>query len=210
MKEQMIKVVGLTGGIASGKTAVADVMREQGLPVIDADALAHMVLEPDGGAYGPVVERFGTDILDENQKIDREKLGKKVFEDDAARRDLEAMTHPHIAMLARRGMELVAERGESVVIYEAALLVETGIYKGLDAVVVVSSSVAHQLERIVARDGLANEAAAQRIAAQYPLEEKLKVADFIITNDQDLEYLRTHTKQIVEQIKEKFGAADGK
>ena len=100
-------------------------------------------------------------------------------------------------------------RGESVVIYEAALLVETGIYKGLDAVVVVSSSVAHQLERIVARSGLTKESAAQRIAAQYPLQEKLKIADYVINNDQDLEHLRTSTEQIVEQIKQKFGAADG-
>ena len=205
----MIKVVGLTGGIASGKSSVAAEMRALGLPVIDADALAHMVLEADGGAYGPVVDRFGTDILDDQKRIDREKLGKQVFDDEEARRDLEAITHPRIAQMAQRGMELVAERGEPIVIYEAALLVETGVHKSLDAVVVVSSSVAHQMERVVARDGLTLQAAAQRIGAQYPLDEKLKVADFVIANDSDFENLKSVTAQIVEQINQRFGAADG-
>jgi dephospho-CoA kinase len=180
-------VIGLTGGIASGKSTVAGFLREAGVPVIDADRLGHMALAEDGEAYGPVIEAFGAEILTEGGQIDRQKLGAKVFDNAERRAELEMIVHPIIARLSKLGIEMIAERGEPLAFYEAALLVETDMYKGLDALVVVSCSVAAQMARLISRDGLTREAAAARIASQYPIEEKLAVADYIIENEGSLD-----------------------
>lgn len=200
-----LSVVGLTGGIASGKSAVADMLRRSGLPVLDADELGHLVLEPGAEAHEPVVAAFGEEILAENGTIDRRKLGAKVFGDTQARKRLESLTHPAIARMARRGLELIEESGRSLAIYEAALLVETGVYKGLDALVVVSCTVETQLRRIVSRDAMTAPAAAARIAAQFPLAEKLAVADYVIDNDGDLAGLEHKTLELVRTLRERFG-----
>lgn len=196
-----LKVVGLTGGIASGKSTVAQWYRKWGVPVIDADALAKMVLEPDGEAYENVVEHFGEDILTEGGHIDRQKLGAKVFDSPEQRRVLEGFTHPAIARLARRGLELVENAGEPMAFYEAALLVETGVHKGLDRLVVVSCSITKQLERIIARDGLSKSAAAARIASQYPLSDKVAVADYVIDNEGDLDRTEQQARDVLEKLR---------
>jgi dephospho-CoA kinase len=203
MKDNPI-VVGLTGGIASGKSTVAGFLRDAGVPVIDADNLGHIALAKGGEAFDLAVKAFGADILGENGEIDRQKLGAKVFDNPDRRAKLEAITHPIIARLSKRGLEMIAERGEPLAIYEAALLVETGVYKGLDSLVVVSCSVAAQMERLVARDGFKPEAAAARIASQYPLEDKLAVADYIIDNDGSLDKTKAQTLNLLEELKKKY------
>jgi dephospho-CoA kinase len=201
-----LTVVGLTGGIASGKSTVARFLREAGVPVLDADSLGHMVLEPDGVAYKPVLEKFGKQILDaDGVTIDRQKLGGLVFDDPVRRHELEAITHPEIAALASRGLSLIAERGAPLAIYEAALLVEAGIHESLAALIVVSCPVADQVDRVCARDGIGRPAAAARIASQLPLEDKLTVADFEIANDGDFERLRRRTLEVLGQVRERFG-----
>ena len=201
----VLKIVGLTGGIASGKSTVAGFFREAGIPVMDADQFGHMVLaRDDGAAYKPVLEAFGADILREDGEIDRQKLGKKVFGDEALRIKLESITHPAIAELSRQGMQLIEQRGAKLAVYEAALLVETGIHKGLFALIVVSCSVAAQLKRVMARDGLSKEAAAARIASQYPLEEKLKVADYVIPNDGALDETEAITLDVIEKLRSRL------
>jgi len=203
-----LTVVGLTGGIASGKSTVARFLREAGVPVLDADGLGHMVLEPDGAAYRPVLEEFGKQILDaDGVTIDRQKLGGLVFDDPARRRELEAITHPRIAVLARHGLELIAERGEPLAVYEAALLVETGLHESLAGLIVVSCPLEAQVERVCARDGITRPAAAARIASQLPLEDKLAVADFEIANDGDFEELRERTLAVLVSVRERFGIA---
>ncbi len=196
-----LKIVGLTGGIASGKSTVASYLRDAGIPVIDADSLGHIVLEKNGEAYEPVVATFGEKILNESGDIDRQKLGAKVFDNAAQRAVLEGITHPAIARLSKRGMELIAERGEPLAVYEAALLVETGVHERLDALVVVSCSLATQLKRVMGRDGYTKEAAAARIASQYPLEEKLVVADYVIENDGELKETREKTLGVLAELK---------
>ncbi len=198
------KVVGLTGGIASGKSTAAAFLREVGVPVIDADKLGHIALAQNGEAYKPVLEIFGKDVLNEAGDIDRQKLGEKVFDNSELRAKLEAITHPAIARLSQRGLEMIAERGELLAVYEAALLVETGIYKGLDALVVVSCTVATQLTRVIARNGFSKEAAAARIASQYPLEEKVGVADFIIHNNGSLDEARGQTLHVLAELRERL------
>lgn len=200
-----IPVIGLTGGIASGKSTVASFFREAGIAVIDADMLGHMVLERGGTAYDAVIDEFGTGILGtDGYTIDRQLLGKQVFDNSDMRRRLEAITHPAIAELARRGIELVEQRGQAFVIYEAALLVETGIYKGLQALVVVSSAVELQLSRLCARDAMTPTAAAARIASQLPLSEKLAVADYIIENNETWDELRQEVGALSITLKSRF------
>jgi len=177
--------------------------------VIDADQLGRYVLDKDGEAYGPVVAEFGEDILDAEGDIDRAALGSSVFDDPQRRAKLEAITHPAIARLAHRGLEMIAERGETMAFYEAALLVETGVHERLEALVVVSCSVATQLARVIARNGLSKEAAAARIASQFPLEEKLKVADYVIENNGELEETRARAAEVLAELSARFGAGSG-
>jgi dephospho-CoA kinase len=201
-----ITVVGLTGGIASGKSTVAGYLRDAGLPVIDADSLGHMVLDPGGAAHEEVIEIFGPQILGpDGVTIDRQALGREVFDDAARRAELERITHPAIAELAAQGLALIAERGMRLAIYEAALLVETGTHRNLAALIVVSCSLAAQIDRVCARDGFTREAAAARIASQLPLEEKLAVADFVLTNDGTPEELAAQVAELVDELRARFG-----
>jgi dephospho-CoA kinase len=204
--ENGLKVVGLTGGIASGKSTVARMMRRLGLPVIDADAFGHMVLEPDGAAYTPVLEAFGGGILgDDGVSIDRQKLGGLVFDNPEQRSLLESITHPAISALAGTAFSLVAEHGDGLAVYEAALLVETGMHRGLAALVVVSCPLEQQLERLVARERFSREAAAARIASQLPEEEKLAVADYVIVNGGTPEELEARVLEVVTALRNRFG-----
>ncbi len=201
----ILTVIGLTGGIASGKSTVADIFRKQGIPVLDADSLGHMILEPGQPAYEKIIDTFGSDILGVDKKtIDRQKLGKKVFDDNKKRAQLESITHPEIANLAAKGLSLIASKGEKIAIYEAALLVEAEIYKQLEALIVVSCSVENQLKRVCHRDKLSAKDAATRIACQLPLDDKLKFADFIIENNSTLEHLENRSIQLVKSLKKKF------
>ena len=203
--EPILHVVGLTGGIASGKSAVGEMIRNAGIPVLDADSLGHMVLEPDGAAYGAVIEEFGTGILGvDGQAIDRQKLGGLVFDSAEKRRKLEAITHPAIGALAARAMQLIAERGETLAVYEAALLVETGIYKGMAALLVVSCSLENQLARLCERDKISRAAAAVRIASQLPTEEKAAVADYIVQNDGTYAALEDAVNKVIGKLKNRF------
>jgi dephospho-CoA kinase len=180
-------------------------MRKEGIPVIDADGLGHMVLEPGGLAYKAVISKFGTKILSsDNKTIDRQELGRLVFDDAKMRQKLESITHPAIAELARQGLSLIAQRDKKFAVYEAALLVETGIYKGMTALIVVSATLENQLKRISARDNLTPKAAAARIASQLPLKEKTEVADYIIENDSTFEELEGKVKKIITLLKKRF------
>jgi dephospho-CoA kinase len=174
------RIVGLTGGIASGKSTVARMLVELGAPVVDADALARRVVEPGQPAWEDIVREFGRDVLLPDGAIDRKKLGEIVFGDDARRRRLNAITHPRIATASQADVAAHAAAGAPVVIYEAALLVENGIHRGLDGLIVVACSPAEQLRRLMARDGLDEAAARARIAAQLPLEDKLEAATFVV------------------------------
>ncbi len=200
-----LTVVGLTGGIASGKSTVAEIMRSAGIPVIDADGLGHLSLEPDGIAYQAVVDEFGTGILGvDDRTIDRQKLGKIVFDNPDRRAALEAITHPAIGQLAGQGLHMIAQKGLHLAVYEAALLVETGIHESLEALIVVSCSLENQLTRLGFREGYSRQAAAVRIAAQLPIDEKLAVADHVIQNNGTVEELKEETQKLIAVLKERY------
>ncbi len=168
--------LGLTGGIASGKSAVAAMLREMGFAVLDADALAHKLIEPGQAAHAEVIQEFGPSIADTSGRIDRVKLGATVFADLAKLDRLNAIVHPRVAEVILSQFEVWRRSGvRDAVFVEAALLVESGIHKKLDGLVVVWCTPEQQLERLLAR-GLSETEARRRIDAQLPVEEKLRLA----------------------------------
>lgn len=186
----MTAFIGLTGGIASGKSTVAARFRELGVTVVDADALAREVVAKGTDGLAEIVKTFGRDVLDVDGALDRKKLGAIVFEDADARQQLERITHPRIAALSMQRMAAVAASGAPYGLYEAALLVEKGTHRTMNGLVVVAVSPDVQLSRVMSRDGLDEAAARARLAAQMPLEEKLAAATWTIWNDADLDTLR--------------------
>lgn len=181
----MVKVVGLTGGIASGKSTVAALLRERGAAIVDADLLAREVVARGQPALGELVVRFGPTILTADGALDRKALGARVFADPAARADLNRITHPRIAAAAQAAIAAHAAAGAPVVFYEAALLIENGLHRGLDGTIVVSVDPATQAARLAARDDLPPDAVASRLAAQLPLADKLAVATWVVDNSGD-------------------------
>lgn len=183
MRDGLLRV-GLTGGIATGKSYVTARLHAAGLPTIDADRLAREAVAPGSPGLAAVVRRFGPDILTGTGALDRPKLGSIVFADDAARADLEAIVHPEVrrrisewqASLARNGY-----RGPAVA--DIPLLFETGRTADFDVIVVVACDPALQRQRLMERDGLSEEAANRRIAAQLPIGDKVRSADHVIRTD---------------------------
>ena len=176
-----ILAVGLTGGIACGKSVVTRIFGEEGAIVLDADEIAHKLMEPGGMGYAPVVERFGRDILDARGGIDRRILGGHVFADPRERWALNAIIHPLVIKEEERlHQEVRLLGGDRVVVTDAALLFEAGSQKRFDRVVVVHCSLEEQLRRLKQRDGLGREQAMLRIEAQMPVEEKVKRADYTL------------------------------
>ncbi len=172
--------VGLTGGIASGKTSVSDALAERGALVIDADLLAREVVEPGTPGLAAVVDRFGRQMLTGDGVLDRPALGTVVFADPQARRDLEAIVHP--AVRARAAAIEASAEPDAVVVHVIPLLVETGQQDDFDVLVVVDVPPERQLERLLRRNGLETDAARARIAAQATRSERLEVADIVLDN----------------------------
>ena len=202
-----LPVVGLTGGIASGKSCVARQFASLGAAVLDADQLAREIVEPGQPALEQLVGAFGQGILSEDGTLNRALLGSKVFDDKAARAVLNGITHPRIAALSTERMSRLQDSGAPYVLYEAALLVENGSYRSMDALIVVSTTIELQRERVQVRDRLTPEAAMQRINAQSPLERKLEVADYIIENNGSLPDLLDKVQQVHARVLQRFPGA---
>ncbi len=199
-------VIGLTGGIASGKSAVAKLLVERGAAVVDADLLSRKVVEPGQPALAELVARFGAAILTAEGQLDRKRLGAIAFGDEAARRDLNGITHPRIAAASAKAIAEWSDAGANVVFYEAALLVENRTYTGLAGLVVVSAPTEVQEARIVIRDGLTIDEARARIAAQLSLDEKVKVATWVIDNGGVHDALLMEVDRVVGEIETKYGS----
>jgi dephospho-CoA kinase len=205
---------GLTGGIASGKTTVAGFLEELGAYRIDADRISHALMEPGGAAYESVIERFGREILDAAGRIRRSALAAIVFADPAALEALNALTHPRVTEEIDRRVRLYAEIGHSpLVVVDAALLVESGIYRSLHKLIVVRCSREAQLRRLLARGGLGPEEASARIESQAPLEVKLAVADYVIDTETTLRETRREAERVhaslLADFERTFGAPGG-
>lgn len=196
---------GLTGGIASGKSAVAKIFAERGVAIVDADQVAREVVRPGTEGLRAVVARFG-DVLATDGSLDRKALGAKVFASESERRALEAITHP---LIRARTMELlagIAAKGIPLACYEAALLVESGAADLFRPVVLVTASAATRTLRIRNRDGLGEGEAADRMKAQWDDEAKRKLADHVIENDGTLEELRERTLAVLDIVARQFSS----
>lgn len=180
-------VVGLTGGIATGKSTVARMLRARGAVVLDADALVHELQAPGTEVYRAILDAFGPDILAPDGTLDRQKLGARIFADPEARRRLEAIVHPPVMAELRRRVEALRRDGRTrLCVVEAALLVEEGRRGIVDRVVVVTAPEAEQVARLRAKTGLGEEEAWRRVRAQLPAAAKARRADHVLVNDGDL------------------------
>lgn len=182
----MALVVGLTGGICTGKSTVARMLAELGATIIDSDAIAHEIQAPGQATYAHIVRAFGTGILDETGRIDRRRLGASVFADPGRRAVLEAIMHPAIMAESDRRVRAALAGGARLVVVDAALLVEVGRQRMFARLVVVAATEAEQVRRLRARNGLGEAEARQRLAAQMPLGEKRRHAHHVIENSGDL------------------------
>ena len=198
-------VIGLTGGIASGKSSVARLLAERGAAIVDADQLARQVVEPGQPALAEIVARFGVVILTPDGTLDRKRLGAIAFSDPAARADLGRIVHPRIAAASAAAIATWADAGASVVFYEAALLVENRAHLGLAGLIVVAAAPEVQHRRIVERDHLSPEDATARIASQAPLEDKLAAATWVIHNNGSQEELAREVDRVAGEVETRFG-----
>jgi len=175
-----MKVYGLTGGIATGKSTVEEALRGLGVPSLDADHYARAVVEPGLPAYREIVEEFGREVLDDEQRIDRAALGREVYRDADSRRRLEELTHPRIWTAIWKECARLEHRGAPIAVVSAALLVESGYHTRFDGMLVVHCPPEEQLRRIQTRDGFTAEQALRRVEAQMPISDKIAIADWLI------------------------------
>lgn len=190
---------------------MARIFTELGCPVVDADQLAREVVRPGEPAYADLVAAFGTEILvagpgNADREIDRKRLGAIVFADADARRRVNAITHPRIAERSQARLAELATAGQPIAIYEAALLVENGIYRAFDGLIVVSVDEATQRRRVAERDGLSTAEVEARLGAQAPLADKLRVATYVIDNAGDLDRTRAEVAELWTQLTAQAGA----
>ncbi len=205
--DQHVAIIGLTGGIATGKSTVSKMLTELGAFVIDADAVAREIVEPGTPALAEIAAVFGEEVIDDEGRLDRGALGEIIFAEDDARARLNRITHPRIARRMMETAKEAGERGFQWVVYDAALIVENNIHEALAGLIVVMCSPQTQLDRLMKRDELTQEQARSRIESQMPLSEKVAVADWVIDNDGSLETTRRQVRELFDDLSEEFGPA---
>ena len=195
----MLKV-GLTGGIACGKTVVRRRLEEQGIPTLDADAVVHRLLQSGTEVTRRIAESFGEKVIASDGSVDRRALGAIVFGDEEARRKLNAIVHPGVWREIERFFEEREKASDPVAVVDAALMIETGSYKRYDFLVVVHCGPELQLERLMARDGLSREDAERRVRSQMPIEQKLPFGDFLVDTSGSIEETLKQTDELAARI----------
>ncbi len=197
-----MKIIGLTGGIASGKSTVTRTLVDLGAIIIDSDELAHNIMKPYKPAWKDIVKIFGTEILNHDETINRDRLGQIVFNDPDKLRELNQITHWRIAERYKEDLRLLRkEKPEAVVVMEIPLLYETHAERICDEVWVVWVDRETQMERLMKRDGISREDALKRIEAQMDLDEKARLADVVIDNRHSIEATNeAATKNYIERM----------
>ncbi len=195
-------LLGLTGGIATGKTTVAKMLKELGASLIDFDVIARQVVEPGKPAWKDIVEYFGKQVLQEDDTLDRKKLSNIVFRDSQKRKKLEGFTHPRIHEEFVKQVNEIAEKDpEAIIQVDVPLLIEFNQQYMFHKVLVVYTPVEKQVERLVERDGITKEEAADRLKAQLPIDEKVEYADFVIHNEHSLEETKRQVEELWKKLK---------
>ena len=196
-------VLAVTGGIATGKTAVANMLTELGAPHIDFDVLARKVVEPGTPALKKIVEYFGKQVLQEDGTLDRKKLSKIVFQDIEKRKKLESFTHPAILEEFLKQIDAIAKKDPNAIIQVSVpLLIELNLQYMFDKILVVYASTEQQVQRLCKRDHISKEEAANILKAQMPIDEKVSSADFVVRNETDLKETRRQVEKIWQALKE--------
>ena len=191
-------IIGLTGGIATGKSQSSKIFKELGCYIIDADKLSRTLTTKDSKCLKEIVETFGTDILNYNGTLNRKKLGQIVFNDKQAKMDLERIIHPHII---KKTNEIIAKKyNKTNIIVDAPLLFEVGLERVCDKVIVIYARYHIQITRFMKRDNLSKEEAIKRIALQMPIEDKMRLADITIDNSGTLIDLKKNVKFIYRML----------
>ena len=196
-----MKLVGLTGGIASGKSTVAEILKRQGAAIINADVLAREVVEPGRQAWTEIVNTFGTAVLQPDRALDRQKLRAIIFDDPAVRKKIESIIHPQVRALAEQRIREHAAAGYAVIVYEVPLLFEGNLQEWLRPVILVACDVDTQRNRLQSRDNLSAAQAQKHIDAQMSLEAKRRLAEYVIENNGSLEDLERQVQAVLEKIK---------
>jgi dephospho-CoA kinase len=191
-----MKVIGLTGGIASGKSTVSTVLKELGAIIIDVDIISRKAVSKGEAAYDKIIQYFGNEILMSNGDINRKKLGNIVFSDKEKLNILNSITHPEIIRLVREEIEGLEHKMCKVAIVDAAILIEMGLYKYVDEVWLVVVNRETQIRRLMERDKFAYEDSINRIKSQFTDEQRLKYADIIIDNNKPLEDVKIFVEEI--------------
>jgi dephospho-CoA kinase len=195
-------IVGLTGGVASGKTALSQVLKEEGAYIIDADQIARELVQPQQPAWNELVGAFGKEILQEDGSIHRKKLADKVFADPEKRKLLNQILHPRIKEeMDRRTREIGQKDPEAIVVIDAPLIVELRDHREMDKLIVVTSTQTQQIERLKERDGINPEEALRILSSQMPVEEKVKLADYVIRNEGSLEETKESVKEVFKELR---------
>jgi len=198
-------LVGLTGGIATGKSLVSEILRGLGTYIIDADKIAREVVEPQKPAWLEIVEFFGKDIVNKDRTINRKRLGEIVFNDPLKKRKLEEIVHPRVIEEENRMLkEYLKIKPDGIVIIDAALLIEAGSHKRVDKLIVVYADKETQTKRLMERDGLSRTDAEKKIASQLPLDKKVKMADFVIDNSKGIEETQRQTIDIFNKLRDRI------
>jgi dephospho-CoA kinase len=196
--------VGLTGGIACGKSTVARMLAEKGAVLIDFDELAHAVQEPEGAVWREIIRHFGEEILLPDRTIDRRKLGELVFAEREKLELLNRLVHPAVFEAWQRRLAEIREMdADAIVLSDIPLLIEAGLKPLVDLLLLVYLPPEEQIRRLMARDGYSREDAARRIAAQMPIGQKLPFADMVVRNDASLENTRRAVDEVWEELKER-------
>ena len=197
----MLKV-GLTGGIATGKSFVLSALSDLGCEVVDADKLAHKAIEPGNPAYSEIIQQFGEGILLTDRTVDRKKLGAIVFGDEKARKLLNSIVHPRVFELQQHWFdELTRRNPHAIAVVDAALMIETGSHKRYDCLVVVHCAPEIQLDRLMARNNLSRDEALKRIESQMPSRDKLPFADYVIDTSGTMEGTRQQVYRLFHELR---------
>jgi dephospho-CoA kinase len=178
--------VGITGGIASGKTTASEYLSKKGYPVVNADILAHKVVQKDSPGLTKLIKEFGAQYLTQNGELDRTKMGKLVFNDESARIRLEKIIHPLIQAKVQELKKQFELSGEEIAFYDVPLLFEKNLQKNFDYIMLISCNLKHQRQRLKNRNRLSKNEIESRLNSQLPMNEKLKNSDFVIDNDKSL------------------------
>jgi dephospho-CoA kinase len=197
-------VAGLTGSIATGKSTVSGILKELGALIVDADRAAHEVVLPGTKAFNEIVRIFGKEILQESGEIDRERLGRIIFNDPAMRSILEEVVHPEVVhSMDEQISSINSAFPDAVVILDVPLLIETGMHKGLSEVIVVYCPEDMQITRLMIRDNISREEALAKVRSQISIEEKRRYASELIDNSASQDNTRKQVKNAYDRLKEK-------